>query len=206
MATSQLRIFISHSSLDNDFGIPLTQRLRGFLNNDALVWYDTEELTGGETWWRNIVRELTTRDVFILILSPDAMQSPWVQRELDIALNENKYILPLLYRPCEVRADLKILQMVSFLPPRDYEVAFNELLVALSRWEKIAAEHVPDPQARLILPQGHAGASGNRRRDWGEAPDIPVFFGRTRDLLEKVNRTVLPKVAMSQQLTCHVIL
>src|SRR5262249_19874337 len=150
MATSRLSIFISHSYLDNDFGIQLTQRLRRLLNNEALVWYDTEGgLKGGDTWWRSIVKELTDRDVFIIVLSPDAMQSQWVQRELDIALNENKHILPILYRPCEVRADLKILQMVSFLPPKDYEVAFNELLVALSRWAEIEFKDVPDPQVPL---------------------------------------------------------
>ncbi len=188
MTTSRLSIFISHSYLDNDFGIQLTQHLRDLLNNEALVWYDTEGgLKGGDTWWRTIVRELTTRDVFIIIISPDAMQSPWVQRELDIALNENKHILPILYRQCEVRADLKILQMVSFLPPKDYDVAFNELLVAMSRWGgKIEAEHVPDPQSLLMrhhLPQGRVLASGNRSCDWGEAPDVPVFFGRTKELI-----------------------
>ena len=51
---------------------------------------------GGETWWDKIIEELTARDVFIIVLSPDAMNSIWVRREINVALNENKYIIPLL--------------------------------------------------------------------------------------------------------------
>ena len=71
------------------------------------------------------------RDVFILVLSPNAMNSKWVRLEINVALNEGKYILPLLYRPCTIRADLKNIQIISFLAPKPYETAFQEVLRAL---------------------------------------------------------------------------
>jgi hypothetical protein len=74
---------------------------------------------------------LTARDVFIIVLSPESVVSRWVRRELDTAINEGKRIVPVLYQPCEVRADLKIIQIISFLSPKSYETAFNELLKAL---------------------------------------------------------------------------
>ena len=97
MAPLQHRIFVSHSHLDNDFGTRLTQDLRRVLDDESAVFYDVlGGLHGGETWWDKIVEELTTRDVFIIVLSPDAMNSIWVRREINVALNENKYIIPLL--------------------------------------------------------------------------------------------------------------
>src|SRR2546421_9254668 len=132
MAPVEHRIFVSHCHLDNDFGTRLAQDLRRVLADEDAVFYDVlGGLHGDERWWEKIVEELTARDVFLLILSPDAMNSSWVRREIDVALNENKHIIPLLYRSCTIRADLKILQIISFLAPRQYEAAFQEVLRAL---------------------------------------------------------------------------
>src|SRR5205823_9565781 len=124
MTSPQHRIFVSHSHLDNDFGTRLTQDLRRVLNDESAVFYDVlGGLHGGETWWEKIVEELTARDVFILVLSPNTMNSKWVRLEINTALNEDKYIIPLLYRPCTIRADLKTIQSISFLAPQPYEAA-----------------------------------------------------------------------------------
>jgi tetratricopeptide (TPR) repeat protein len=132
MAPVEHRIFVSHCHLDNDFGTRLAQDLRRVLADEDAVFYDVlGGLHGGERWWEKIVEELTARDVFLLILSPDAMNSSWVRREIDVALNENKSVIPLLYRICSVRADLRILQIISFLAPKTYEMAFQEVLGAL---------------------------------------------------------------------------
>src|SRR5258708_1429310 len=132
MALVKHRIFVSHSHLDNDFGTRLVQDLRRVLVDEDAVFYDVlGGLHGGETWWEKIVEELTARDVFLLMLSPEAMNSVWVRREINVAFNENKNIIPLLYRACTIRADLRILQMISFLAPKPYETAFQEVLSAL---------------------------------------------------------------------------
>ncbi|SRR5713226_443078 len=132
MAPISHRIFISHSHLDNDFGTKLAQDLRRVLTDEDAIFYDVlGGVHGGVRWWEKIVEELTARDVFLLVLSQDAMDSLWVRREIDVALNENKYIIPILYRACTIRADLKILQIISFLAPKSYEAAFQEVLSAL---------------------------------------------------------------------------
>src|SRR5436305_3259722 len=101
MALVKHRIFVSHSHLDNGFGTKLAQDLRRVLVDEDAVFYDVlGGLHGGERWWEKIVEELTARNVFLLVLSPDAMNSLWVRREIDVALNENKDIIPLLFRSC----------------------------------------------------------------------------------------------------------
>src|SRR5579863_6972448 len=114
------RIFVSHSSADDDFGRVLAADLRRTLGGDEqCVWYDSAGgLQGGDTWWRKIVAELSARPVFVVVLSPDAMASKWVQDEIDLAWQQKnrppgKLIVPVLYRPCAVREDLKSMQVVS---------------------------------------------------------------------------------------------
>jgi hypothetical protein len=132
-----LRIFISHSQEDNPFGLKLVQDLRWALRSESTVWYDASGgLSGGDSWWRKIIHEITTSNIFIVVLSPRAMQSDWVNDEIDTAWRlknspTRMRIIPVLHQPCEVRPDLYNLQIVSFAEPRAYQAAFEELLQAL---------------------------------------------------------------------------
>ncbi len=130
------RIFVSHSSKDNDFGMKLVQDLRHVLGGDDAVWYDTYGgLHGGMSWWNTIKRELSERNTFVVILSPDAVESKWVNDEIDIAWHlrntTGKRIIPVVYRSCNIDLDLNTLQFISFLDVESYEKAFNKLLLAL---------------------------------------------------------------------------
>src|SRR2546421_12156369 len=90
---SILRIFVSHSSKDSNFGIKLVRALRRVLGDEDAVWYD--ELGGleaGDRWWRKIVKELRDRWVFIVVLSPNALTSSWVNDEINIALRQKEVL------------------------------------------------------------------------------------------------------------------
>lgn len=132
-----VRIFVSHSHKDDAFGRRLVGDLRAVLGEDSAVWYDASGgLRGGDAWWRMIVRELTARPVFIVVLSPDALASPWVNDEIDLAWKQKnspagKLILPVICRPCTLREDLTLLQHVSFVAPRRYEDGLAAVLAAL---------------------------------------------------------------------------
>src|SRR5438105_11351817 len=174
---SGITIFISHSHADNAFGIRLVNDLRSVLGDEQAVWYDAHGgLHGGEAWWRKIVQEITTRSVFIVLLSPDSLASKWVQDEIAIAWTQKnatttsftglKLIVPLHCRPCNVPADLRILQVISFLPPKTYEEAFNELVVAL---EQLVArpstnfQAPPPPSSSIPHPRSGGAAPGQLR-------------------------------------------
>jgi tetratricopeptide (TPR) repeat protein len=200
MAPGRHRIFISHSHLDNDFGTRLAQDLRRVLADEDGVFYDIlGGLHGGETWWEKIVEELTARDVFLLVLSPEAMNSIWVRREINVALNESKYIIPVLYRTCSIRADLKILQIVSFLAPKVYEAAFQEVLSALGLPKEVpTAQQVKasqpseatDPTLALIQHMETAFAD----HDW---PDV---IRKATYLIRRTSGNVPPTVYRFQGL------
>src|SRR2546430_131961 len=133
------RIFISHSK-NFEFVMKLANDLSHVLDDKTAVWYDELGLRGGDNWWDTIEKEIKTRNIFILIATPDAFKSPWVKEELQIArIHKNSkppkidHILPLHVQECFNRAPehLKLIQWLSFLPPETYYSAFCKLLESL---------------------------------------------------------------------------
>lgn len=171
----QPQIFISHSNKDDAFGVRLVEDLRKVLRDESAVWYDSRGgLSGGDTWWPKIVQELEARNVFIVILSPNAMDSAWVNDEINIAWKLKNSparirIIPVLYQKCKVRADLESLQMIDFQPPTTYEVAFSKLLQALKiqvqHYEKYASR-APDT-AEYVTPSEDPLGRSIHGVDWG---------------------------------------
>ncbi|MGO8948986.1 MAG: TIR domain-containing protein [Ktedonobacterales bacterium] len=137
------RVFVSHSHGDNEFGLRLVQDVRHALGGkEESVWYDSAHggLQGSQHWWKEIQSQLEARTVFVVILSPSSMNSQWVNDEIDIAwdMMHNRHskkhmpIIPVLYKPCDVRRDLRIMQNVSFLAPRAYDEALSELVATIN--------------------------------------------------------------------------
>jgi hypothetical protein len=78
-------IFISHSSKDDN----LVKQLRQSLElHGQLPWVDSRELTGGDDLQVRIEESIRTASYFLVVISMDALNSEWVERELEIALDE----------------------------------------------------------------------------------------------------------------------
>jgi hypothetical protein len=91
-------VFLSHSGRDRRF----VRKLVGVLRTHGIpVWYSEHSILGAQQWHDEIGAALSRCDWFVLVLSPDAVKSKWVKRELLYALQEDRYqdrIIPLLYR------------------------------------------------------------------------------------------------------------
>ena len=96
-------VFLSHSGRD----APFARRLAGMLRDHGLpVWYSPTEIVGAQQWHDEIGAALGRCDWFVVVLSPNAVKSEWVRRELLFALNERRYqdrIAPVLLRNCNIR-------------------------------------------------------------------------------------------------------
>lgn len=128
-------LFVSHSHHDDAFGQRLVTDLRAHLGEDA-VWYDASGgLHGGDEWWIRTVAEITARDIFLVILSPAALASDWVPREMGVAywrhVKLGKRLLPLLYRPCALPTDWQLIHALGFRD--DDAVTYMRSLDALFR-------------------------------------------------------------------------
>jgi len=94
---SAMRIFVSHSHTNNAFCAELVRALR---RAGADVWYDDESLHTGQLG-PIIERELRERPVFVIVLSPAALASRWVEDETRWAYNRlrrdpSRIMLPVL--------------------------------------------------------------------------------------------------------------
>lgn len=97
---AQLRVFVSHASEDSAFCQAMVDALVGA---GADVWYDERNLGSG-VLRREIMRELSARPVFLVVLSKAAFASGWVQDECEWAYNlyrrkPERLILPVVGAP-----------------------------------------------------------------------------------------------------------
>ncbi len=93
-------LFLSHSDQDRDFA----EALGAVLGRHGVpYWYSRRDLRGADIWHDEIGTALHRCDWFLLALSPAAIDSMWVKRELNFALRDPRYeghIVPVLYQPC----------------------------------------------------------------------------------------------------------
>jgi hypothetical protein len=95
-------IFISHSTQNGAF----VGKLHGVLVRHKLKCFVSKvNIRGAQQWHDELGAALKRCDCFLLVLSPQAVKSKWVKRELLYALDQRHYedrIVPVLYRDCDV--------------------------------------------------------------------------------------------------------
>src|SRR5215831_2552252 len=92
--TSGARIFISYSRKDGgEFAASLRKRLQ---KQHLSIWQDLIALEGGRDWWSQIEDALKSKVLqhFILVITPAALASPVVRREIRLARQEGKTVCP----------------------------------------------------------------------------------------------------------------
>jgi len=91
-------IFISYSRRDQEFVTRLASELNAQV---AGVWFDQSTIQAGQKWHNEIMDGIRECKAFILVLSPDSMESRYVQEEVNKALELGKTIFPVIYRPAK---------------------------------------------------------------------------------------------------------
>lgn len=113
-------IFLSHASQDREFAASIVDVLRA---HGVPVWYAPTDILGAQQWHDEIGKALERCDWFTIIVSPGAVRSTWVKRELNFALRQTKFddtIVPILYQPCDptpLSWTLMSYQIVDFTDP-----------------------------------------------------------------------------------------
>ena len=92
-------IFISYSRRDSEQALALAGRLR---LEGINVWIDRHEIVGAEQWATEIVDAIRECSTFLLLLSAESVQSDNVLKELSLAHETRRRILPVVLRPTEL--------------------------------------------------------------------------------------------------------
>ncbi len=118
--TLPIEVFLSHASPDARFATRLAETLR---RHGIPAWYSQTNILGAQQWHDEIGAAMKRCDWFLVILSPHAVDSMWVKRELMFALQQKRFadrIVPVLYQPCDLERlswVLPSLQQVDFQQP-----------------------------------------------------------------------------------------
>jgi hypothetical protein len=126
-------VFLSHNSKDKAFARKLATRLT---ESGIEVWIDEAELKVGDSLIQKIGSAIEQADFLAVVLSHNSVNSPWVQKELDLAMQKELAerrvtVLPILKEPCEIPAFLRDKLYADFTDPGSFEMAFARLLHAL---------------------------------------------------------------------------
>ena len=121
------QIFISYSRKDMSF----VRKLAGDLEKAGYdVWWDLTDLRGGDDWVRVIPAAIESSQHFIIVLSPNSIESEWVRKEYTQALSLRRKIIPIMLAATGVPFALNTINYINFTSG-EYVDNFNSLLTAL---------------------------------------------------------------------------
>jgi hypothetical protein len=124
--------FLSHSSADNDLAWKMYRWLR---DRAVSAWFDRIELQPGDSLLSKIAAGITSADVLLVLVTKSSIRSPWVEKELSIALTQEvagtgPKVIPLLARDCEIPT---ILADKLYISIDKEQSEFDELIPAIFR-------------------------------------------------------------------------
>jgi uncharacterized protein len=132
LASNEIAAFFSYSRDDSAFVVRLAADLKAA---GANVWLDQLDIIPGQRWDRAIEDALKNCPSLIVILSPISVNSTNVMDEVSFALEEQKTVIPVIYKDCAIPFRLRRLQHVDF--KQDYAHGLNELLKVLVPQQKL---------------------------------------------------------------------
>ena len=175
-------VFISHSTRDDAFVARLREALErlGFS-----TWVDSRQLRGGDKLEPKIRKAIAEASNLVAILSANAVNSPWMSREIKLGLKQTKQqkdyqVVPVLIPPLEVPS-LRLFfpdepVALKFDPSRDtFEDLLHKLRVALGASMPTDMEpgqrRVAAPLGELLVELDHLAITheGPERRASAEA-------------------------------------
>jgi hypothetical protein len=143
-----MKVFISHSSVDKKFVQRLATDLRTLAGIDA--WLAPWEIIPGDPIPQKLEEGIFLSEVFLLVLSPNSVNSTWVEYERQAWLmrqiedetrsrQESRLpklrLIPILYQDCHKPMFLNLIHHIK-ITDEDYEDEFK-LLVSAIRKETI---------------------------------------------------------------------
>lgn len=109
-----VKVFLSHAAEDRDLVRELTAGLAAAGHE---VWSPDLNLFPGDNWGLEVGKALEKADALVVLISPEAVASPWFAREIEYALGSKRFenrLLPVVVRPTDdIPWILRRFQMVT---------------------------------------------------------------------------------------------
>ena len=122
-------VFLSHNSKDKPWVIDLKNALK---SRGIKVWLDKDEIRPGDLFAQALEKGIKESKAVALVISPDAMNSGWVNAEyyraLNLATNKQLQLIPVLYKKAEIPGFLKDRNWVDFSNEAIYSASIENLI------------------------------------------------------------------------------
>ena len=83
-----MKVFVSHSHADSELAARVSKALR---NEGLDVWDPDLNLLPGDNWAAEVARALEESEAMVVLMTANALNSPWVKREMEYALGAKRY-------------------------------------------------------------------------------------------------------------------
>ena len=97
-------VFISYSSYDRDRVMPVVESLR---SSGISVWVDEGNIHAADLWSEQIVQAIADCRVMVVMLSKNSTDSHNVVKEVMLASEQKKALLPVYLEPADIPAKLQ---------------------------------------------------------------------------------------------------
>jgi len=97
-----IKVFLSysHKSIDSSYMVEILEFLKG-LKNERIIFWNDEKIVKGDVWERELMQQLHESDMAVALVSQSYLDSDYCKKEVEIFLERNAVILPVILSPCE---------------------------------------------------------------------------------------------------------
>jgi hypothetical protein len=135
---SGTRTFVSYARDDQDFVLQLATGLKA---RGLSLWVDQWDIPDAVDWNQAIDRGLHDCSHLVIVLSPSSIGSQQVRGELQVALDEGKKVVPVLYRACAIPRVLRLVQHIDATGcAPDDPVVLSRIVRALGKSDELGGE------------------------------------------------------------------
>jgi hypothetical protein len=169
-ARNPRQVFISHAHQDAKFAHRLANDLQ---RENYEVWIAPDSILLGELWVDAINRALRESGIFLLVSTPDAVDSEWVQEETNYALG---LVAKRLVR--FIRLDVKEADAEPFWTTRQYVSFRHKYSVGLKQLLAALQDSVPTIQQEQRTPPSTTPAT--KEVEAGQTNEAPAALAETK--------------------------
>jgi hypothetical protein len=150
-------VFVSYSRKDSDFARHLNTKLQ---KAGKTTYFDQESISKGVDFGKEIYKGIEGADNFVFVISPDAVNSPYCQGEVEYAAEQNKRFISVLHRETELTTMPEALQVINWIDFENdpFDRSFSELIQAIELDREHAHQHT-------VLQQRASDWAENNRSD-----------------------------------------
>jgi hypothetical protein len=152
-------VFVSYSRKDGDFARQLNTALQ---EAGKTTWFDQESISTGVNFEQEIFKGIDSADNFLFVISPDAVESEYCEREVNYASEQNKRFISVLHRKTEPTSMPQALRVINWIDFNDipFEKSFPELIQAIELDREYAHQHT------ILQQRASDWVDNNRSKDF----------------------------------------